>query len=89
MFPSKRRICARLPLLGARAIGAVFTLPQNAMLFDGMLVVSPLTSLFKIVCLSLAFFTVFLAAIGNLAQSRRIPRADPARYRRPDVVRRK
>jgi NADH-quinone oxidoreductase subunit N len=45
----------------AIAIGAVFTLPQNAILFGGMLVITPLTSLFKIICLALALFTVFLA----------------------------
>src|SRR5207253_1685394 len=33
----------------------------NATLFAGMLVVSPLASLFKIICISLAFFTVLLA----------------------------
>src|SRR2546427_2481721 len=43
------------------AIGAVFLLPQNATLFAGMLVISPLASLFKIICISLAFFTVLLA----------------------------
>src|SRR5947207_341023 len=43
------------------AIGAVFLLPENATLFAGMLVISPLVSLFKIICISLAFFTVLLA----------------------------
>src|SRR5213079_92211 len=43
------------------AIGAVFLLPENATLFAGMLVISPLASLFKIICISLAFFTVLLA----------------------------
>src|SRR6266545_5786282 len=45
----------------AIAIGAVLMLPQNATLFGGMLVITPLTSLFKIICLALALFTVFLA----------------------------
>jgi len=45
----------------AIAIGAVLMLPQNAILFGGMLVITPLTSLFKIICLALALFTVFLA----------------------------
>ena len=44
----------------AIAIGATLMLPQNATLFGGMLVISPLTSLFKIVCLALALFTVLL-----------------------------
>jgi NADH-quinone oxidoreductase subunit N len=35
-------------------------LPRDGSLFGGMLVVTPLTSLFKIICLALAFFTVCL-----------------------------
>src|SRR5216117_2912195 len=42
------------------AIGTVLMLPRNATLFGGMLVITPLTSLFKIICLALAFFTVCL-----------------------------
>ena len=42
------------------AIGAVLLLPRNATLFGGMLVIAPLNSLFKIICLALAFFTVLL-----------------------------
>ncbi len=42
------------------AIVAVLILPPNARLFGGMLVVSPLTLLFKIVCIALALFTVLL-----------------------------
>jgi len=45
----------------ASAIAAVLLLPEEATLFHGMLVISPLTSLFKIICLILAFFTVILA----------------------------
>jgi NADH-quinone oxidoreductase subunit N len=43
------------------AASAVLLLPPQATLFGGMLVITPLTSLFKIVCLALAFFTVLLA----------------------------
>ena len=43
------------------AIAAVLMLPRNASLFGGMLVITPLTSLFNIICLVLAFFTVCLA----------------------------
>ena len=43
------------------AIFAVSMLPSNAVLFGGMLLISPLTSLFKIICIVLAFFTVLLA----------------------------
>ncbi len=42
----------------AIAIGAVLMLPQHANLFGGMLVISPLNSLFKIICLALAIATV-------------------------------
>ena len=49
-------------ILGAMA--TVLMLPEEATLFHGMLVITPLTSLFKIICLALAFFTVILAR-GN------------------------
>src|SRR5206468_2287559 len=45
----------------AMPIGRVLMLPRNATLFGGMLVITPLTSLFKIICIALAFFTVLLA----------------------------
>ncbi len=54
-------ICAAVAALGlAIAIGTVLMLPRNATLFSGMLVITPLTSLFKIICIALAFFTVLL-----------------------------
>ena len=54
-------VCSFVAALGlVLAIGAVLILPRNATLFGGMLVISPLTSLFKIICLGLAFFTVLL-----------------------------
>jgi NADH-quinone oxidoreductase subunit N len=43
------------------ASSAVLMLPTQASLFNGMLVVTPLVALFKVVCLALAFFTVILA----------------------------
>src|ERR1700719_1487842 len=46
----------------ALAIGAVLILPQHANLFGGMLVISPLNSLFKIICLALAIATVPLVS---------------------------
>src|SRR5215510_14900446 len=42
------------------SIGAILLLPGNETLFGGMLVISPLTSLFKIICLALAVFTILL-----------------------------
>jgi NADH-quinone oxidoreductase subunit N len=62
--PSSRRssaFCSLVAALGlAVAVGAVLMLPRNATLFGGMLVITPLTSLFKIICIVLAFFTVML-----------------------------
>ena len=54
-------ICAFVGALGlVIATGAVLMLPRYASLFGGMLVITPLTSLFKVICLGLAFFTVCL-----------------------------
>src|ERR1700756_366861 len=59
-----KRAAAMCALVGALgiviAIVAVLFLPRNETLFGGMLVISPLTSLFKTICLALAFFTVLL-----------------------------
>src|SRR5204862_639318 len=53
--------CAFVAALGiVIAIVGVTFLPRNETLFGGMLVISPLTSLFKIICLVLAFFTILL-----------------------------
>src|SRR5256714_1147901 len=43
------------------ASSAVLMLPPHATLFNGMLVITPLVSFFKVICLALAFFTVILA----------------------------
>ena len=43
------------------ASSAVLMLPLQASLFNGMLVITPLISLFKVICLALAFFTVILS----------------------------
>jgi NADH-quinone oxidoreductase subunit N len=57
-----RGLCSGVAAAGLLfAIAALLLLPQHATLFHGMLVISPLTSLFKIICLVLAFFTVILA----------------------------
>ena len=54
-------ICAFVAVSGlVIAIGAVLILPRHQTLFGGMLVLSPLTSLFKIVCIVLALFTILL-----------------------------
>jgi NADH-quinone oxidoreductase subunit N len=59
-------LCAFVAALGLiGAIGAVLSLPRNETLFSGMLVISPLNSLFKIICLGLAFFTVLLTQSGK------------------------
>jgi NADH-quinone oxidoreductase subunit N len=55
-------LCSFVATLGlAIAVCAILMLPQNANLFGGMLVISPLTSLFKIICIALSFFTVLLS----------------------------
>src|SRR5207302_1642950 len=57
------RFCTLVGALGLIiAIEAIALLPAHANLFHGMLVISPLNSLFQIVCLVLAFFTVLLAS---------------------------
>jgi NADH-quinone oxidoreductase subunit N len=59
-------ICALVAALGLTiAAAAVVRLPPHAMLFHGMLVVSPLNSLFQVICLVLAFFTVVLVRSGR------------------------
>src|SRR5213596_1999618 len=57
------RFCTLVGALGLIiAIEAIVLLPSRANLFHGMLVISPLNSLFQIVCLVLAFFTILLAS---------------------------
>lgn len=58
--------CALAAAFGlALAAAAIVRLPAHANLFHGMLVVSPLNSLFQIICLVLAFFTVLLVRSGR------------------------
>ena len=57
-------VVARLGLVAA--IGAVLMLPRDANWLGGMLVVSPLSSLFKIICLMLAVFTIALTRRNSL-----------------------
>jgi NADH-quinone oxidoreductase subunit N len=54
-------LCSFAAVLGiALATAAVLMLPGDAAISGGMLVISPLNSLFKIICLALAFFAVLL-----------------------------
>jgi len=54
-------VCSFIALLGlVAAVCAILMVPRNAILFGGMLVITPLVSLFKIICIALAFFTVLL-----------------------------
>src|SRR5437588_9600950 len=58
-----KALCPIVAAIGTPvAIGAVLMLPSHANLFGGMLVISPLNSLFKIICLVLALVTVPLAS---------------------------
>ena len=53
--------CAFVAGLGlVISMAVILLLPTNETLFGGMLVISPLTSLFKIICLALSFFTILL-----------------------------
>jgi NADH-quinone oxidoreductase subunit N len=55
-------LCSFTAIIGlAAAAVAIFLLPKNANLFGGMLVINPLNSFFRILCLGLAAFTLFLA----------------------------
>src|SRR5450432_4337677 len=55
-------LCSGVAAAGLMFTGAaVLMLPQHATLFHGMLVITPLTSLFKIICLTVAFFTIVIA----------------------------
>jgi NADH-quinone oxidoreductase subunit N len=54
-------ICSAVAALGlAIAVGAILVLPHRTTLFGGMLVITPLTCLFKVICIALAFFTILL-----------------------------
>ena len=64
--PRGSGICSAIAAAGILfAAVAGLLLPEQATLFHGMLVIAPLTSLFKIICLVLAFFTVILARGDN------------------------
>src|ERR1700716_2624150 len=66
-----RGLCSGVAAAGLLfAIAAILMLPQSATLFGGMLVITPLTSLFKIICLALAFFTVVLARTDLSSRNR-------------------
>lgn len=59
---SASTICSGVAAAGLLFAGsAVLQLPEQATLLNGMLVITPLVALFKIVLLALAFFTVILA----------------------------
>jgi NADH-quinone oxidoreductase subunit N len=64
-------VCSAVAAAGIlSAIATVLLLPEQGTLFHGMLVISPLTSLFKIICLLLALFTVILARGDNTPRHR-------------------
>ena len=60
--PVGAALCHVVGLLGiVVAIKAILMLPHDANITAGMMVISPLTSLFKTVCLVLALFTILLS----------------------------
>ena len=67
------KISALVGLVGVAAAAlAIMWLPKTATLFNGMLVIDPLNSFIKIICLGLAAFAIFLAQQeqpGSSAQS--------------------
>ncbi len=59
-------VCSAIAAVGLVAAAvAILLLPEQAVFGGGMLVVSPLTSLFQLICVALAFFTVLLAQNGS------------------------
>src|SRR4030081_3610936 len=52
------------------AVAAILMLPEHATRFHGMLVITPLTALFKIICIALAIFTVILARTDLSSRNR-------------------
>ena len=64
-------LCSFVAALGlVLSAGAIFILPQHAALFHGMLVITPLNSLFKIISLALAFFTIIVARGDRMLPNR-------------------
>ena len=64
-----RALCPAAAAVGLiAAAAAIFALPCHAALAHGMLVIDPLTSMFKVICLALALFTV-LSAAGSPARA--------------------
>ena len=64
-------LCAGIASAGLLfAIADLILLPEKATLFHGMLAITPLSTLFKIICLILAFFTILLARSDHSLQNR-------------------
>ena len=64
-------ICTAVAALGlALGVAVVMWLPQHATFVHGMLVISPLNSLFKVIVLLLAFLTILLARAEHSLPSR-------------------
>jgi NADH-quinone oxidoreductase subunit N len=69
--PAATALCFFVAALGILiAIAEVVVLPQPANPFAGMLVISPLNSLFKIICLALTFVTVALTTSEKALRNR-------------------
>lgn len=64
-------LCAGIASAGLLfAIADLILLPEKASLFHGMLVITPLSTLFKTICLILAIFTILLARSDHTLQNR-------------------
>lgn len=76
--PQASGLCCFAALAGLTGAAiAIFLLPNNAVLFGGMLVIDPLNSFFKIICLGLAALTVFLSQQERPGSS---PKTHPGEY---------
>jgi len=76
--PRASGLCCFVALVGlAGAAIAIFLLPTSAALFGGMLVIDPLNSFFKIICLGLGALTVFLSQQEPPSSS---PKTHPGEY---------
>lgn len=65
----KSNVSAPIAITGSIITAVLVTmLPARATLFNGMIVITPLTTLFKLICLLLALFAVFLAARETVLQ---------------------
>lgn len=68
-IPDTRHLCSAIAAVGLILAGfAVNNLPAHDHAFGAMMVVDPLSNLFKLVCIALSFFTILLARNQNFGR---------------------